>query len=225
MALQRKDFESVGRRVQNPRGMNPTTPRQRAPKTWHERCKLRSGQEEKRSRRRGTGNTSPAPRKRSAMDIQEHWKIDVERSTLRFSLGHQLLGEIGGQFRCWGGRVSLDEATARKAAVRIWVELSSIDTGSRSRDDNILHRRSSSTSARSRPSSSTAIAWRSTIRIALRSWDGLAYITFGRRSPSPWTNTPWRSTPLGCPGLSARPERLSTGRRSACARHGASDTG
>ena len=73
------------------------------------------------------------------MEIQEQWKIDVERSTLRFGLRHKLLGEIGGQLRCWGGRVMIDEANPRKAAVRIWADISSIDTGSRNQDDAILH--------------------------------------------------------------------------------------
>ncbi len=72
------------------------------------------------------------------METQEHWKIDVERSTLGFGLHHKLLGEIAGQFRCWGGQVLIDEANPRRGAARIWVELSSIDTGSPNRDDAIL---------------------------------------------------------------------------------------
>jgi len=73
------------------------------------------------------------------MAIQELWKIDVERSVLQFSLRHKLLGEIAGQFRCWGGQIRIDRENPRKAQVRIWVELSSIDTGSPNRDDAILH--------------------------------------------------------------------------------------
>jgi polyisoprenoid-binding protein YceI len=87
--------------------------------------------------KRGTLEKELAPRK-STMDSQEHWKIDVDCSTLQFSVRHKLLGEIRGQFRCWGGQLRLDGANPQKAAVRIWVELSSIDTGSRSRDDEIL---------------------------------------------------------------------------------------
>ena len=64
------------------------------------------------------------------MATQQVWKIDVERSALQFSLRHKLLGEIAGQFRCWGGQVRIDPENPRKADVRIWVELSSIDTGS-----------------------------------------------------------------------------------------------
>jgi polyisoprenoid-binding protein YceI len=72
------------------------------------------------------------------MQVNELWRIDPERSTLRFSLRHALLGELGGQFGCWGGHVRLDGATPPTVAARIWVELSSIDTGSLKRDDQIL---------------------------------------------------------------------------------------
>lgn len=72
------------------------------------------------------------------MATQELWTIDVDRSALRFSLRHKLLGEIGGQFRCWGGQLRIDSANPRAAEVRIWVELSSIDTGSAGLDEQIL---------------------------------------------------------------------------------------
>jgi len=72
------------------------------------------------------------------MATQELWTIDVDRSALRFSLRHKLLGEIGGQFHCWGGQLRIDSANPREAEVRIWVELSSIDTGSASLDEQIL---------------------------------------------------------------------------------------
>ena len=72
------------------------------------------------------------------MKTLERWKIDVERSRLTFSLRHAALGQIRGEFRCWGGEVRLDPASPRAAAVRIWVELSSLETGSRGRDRAIL---------------------------------------------------------------------------------------
>jgi polyisoprenoid-binding protein YceI len=73
------------------------------------------------------------------MDTTERWKIDAERSTLRFSLPHAALGQIKGQFHCWGGEVSTDPRNPRRSKVRIWVELSSLETGSRRRDKAILH--------------------------------------------------------------------------------------
>jgi polyisoprenoid-binding protein YceI len=69
---------------------------------------------------------------------RERWTIDSETSNLTFSLRHALLGQIKGEFRCWGGDVLLDRADPSRSSVRIWVELSSIDTGSRRRDDDIL---------------------------------------------------------------------------------------
>jgi len=68
----------------------------------------------------------------------ESWKIDFERSTLRFRIPHARLGEITGQFDCWGGKVLVDLTSIHRLAVRIWVELSSINTGSRRRDRAIL---------------------------------------------------------------------------------------
>ncbi len=72
------------------------------------------------------------------METLERWKIDVERSTLAFSLRHAAIGQIKGEFRCWGGELKLDPVNPRTAGVRIWVELSSLETGSRSRDEEIL---------------------------------------------------------------------------------------
>jgi polyisoprenoid-binding protein YceI len=73
------------------------------------------------------------------MDTRESWKIDGDRSTLTFRLPHTLLGDIHGRFGCWGGRVLVDPAKPQRFAVRIWVELSSIDTGSRRCDEEILN--------------------------------------------------------------------------------------
>ena len=72
------------------------------------------------------------------MDTREVWRIDPESSTLRFSLRHKLLGQLSGQFECWGGQILFDRADQKRSAVRIWVDLSSIDTGSNARDEYIL---------------------------------------------------------------------------------------
>jgi polyisoprenoid-binding protein YceI len=48
------------------------------------------------------------------------------------------LGAVNGQFHCWGGLVLLDTLDRRRSVVRIWVDLSSIDTGSAKRDESIL---------------------------------------------------------------------------------------
>jgi polyisoprenoid-binding protein YceI len=71
------------------------------------------------------------------MGARERWRIDAERSTLRFHIQHAVLRELGGQFHCWGGMVLFDPDPVR-CSVRVWVDLSSIDTGSMRRDNAIL---------------------------------------------------------------------------------------
>ena len=72
------------------------------------------------------------------MDAREQWRIDPERSTLRFTIPHAVLGTVDGQFHCWGGLVLLDPLERGRSVVRIWVDLSSIDTGSARRDESLL---------------------------------------------------------------------------------------
>jgi polyisoprenoid-binding protein YceI len=72
------------------------------------------------------------------IDARERWRINPERSTLRFSIGHADLREIRGQFHCWGGMVLIDPADSKRSSLRVWVDLSSIDTGSAARDHFIL---------------------------------------------------------------------------------------
>jgi polyisoprenoid-binding protein YceI len=69
---------------------------------------------------------------------RECWSIDTEESSLIFSVRHALLGEIRGEFCCWGGRVLLDSCAPSQPSVHVWVDLSSLDTGSRRRNDAIL---------------------------------------------------------------------------------------
>jgi len=73
-----------------------------------------------------------------ALSDRECWNIDAERSSLTFSLRHALLGQIRGEFRCWGGRVLIDSRARSQPAVHVWVDLASLDTGSRRRDKSIL---------------------------------------------------------------------------------------
>jgi len=72
------------------------------------------------------------------METRETWRIDPESSTLGFSLRHKLLGQLRGKIECWGGKILFDREDPSRSAVRIWVDLSSIDTGSPERDDYIL---------------------------------------------------------------------------------------
>jgi polyisoprenoid-binding protein YceI len=71
------------------------------------------------------------------MDHQEHWQIDPTRSSLRFVLRHVIVHEIRGHFAGWGGDLVLDRRDPSRSALRAWVDLGSIDTGSQERDDHV----------------------------------------------------------------------------------------
>ena len=72
------------------------------------------------------------------MDSRERWQIDAGQSTLEFTIDHSVLRKIRGQFHCWGGLLLVDKVDLRRSAIRIWVDMSSIDTGSTERDELIL---------------------------------------------------------------------------------------
>jgi polyisoprenoid-binding protein YceI len=67
----------------------------------------------------------------------EEWRIDMDRSSLRFSLRHIVIHEIRGQFRRWGGTITLDDDILARSSVRLWVDLASVDTDDPGRDDQI----------------------------------------------------------------------------------------
>jgi polyisoprenoid-binding protein YceI len=72
------------------------------------------------------------------VDARESWRIDADRSTLAFHVPHARLEDVSGRFDCWGGRILVDPADPQRTVVGIWVELSSVDTGSRRRDEELL---------------------------------------------------------------------------------------
>jgi polyisoprenoid-binding protein YceI len=82
--------------------------------------------------RKTLSRSEEAPRRRS-----DEWQIDLERSTLRFSLRHIVVQEIRGQFRRWGGTITLDGDVLARSSVRLWVDLASVDTDDPARDDQI----------------------------------------------------------------------------------------
>ncbi len=75
---------------------------------------------------------------RNAVETRESWRIDETHSTLTFRLRHLALPDIEGHFDCWGGVVLLDRSEPDRSAVRLWVDLSSIETGSAKLDAAIL---------------------------------------------------------------------------------------
>jgi polyisoprenoid-binding protein YceI len=72
-----------------------------------------------------------------ALAPDQDWRIDPGRSTLRFSLRHIVIREIRGEFRRWGGLISIDESDPTKSRLRVWVDLASVDTAERERDTQV----------------------------------------------------------------------------------------
>ena len=77
----------------------------------------------------GSRNTAP--------NTAEEWRIDLDHSSLRFSLRHIVIHEIRGLFRRWGGTILLDNDDLAKSSVHVWVDLASVDTDDVERDAQI----------------------------------------------------------------------------------------
>lgn len=67
----------------------------------------------------------------------ELWRIDVQRSTLSFSLRHLVLLEIKGSFAHWGGTIWFDRADPARSKVKAWIDLNSVETGDAERDQHL----------------------------------------------------------------------------------------
>jgi polyisoprenoid-binding protein YceI len=79
----------------------------------------------------------PGPKGVTA-DNRERWRINPDRSTLEFRVGQQILRGLRGKFHCWGGQLLLDKGGQGLSAIRLWVDLSSFDTGSAKHDERIV---------------------------------------------------------------------------------------
>jgi polyisoprenoid-binding protein YceI len=67
----------------------------------------------------------------------ERWDIEPTRSELRFTLQHIVEHDVLGRFTRWGGTLYFDRAAPALSTVRVWVDLGSVDTGSKERDDHV----------------------------------------------------------------------------------------
>jgi polyisoprenoid-binding protein YceI len=65
------------------------------------------------------------------------WHIDGQRSTLHFRLRHLVVQEIKGEFRRWGGTLTVDEVEPTRSSARVWVDLGSVDTANAERDAQV----------------------------------------------------------------------------------------
>ncbi|HVT06181.1 MAG TPA: YceI family protein [Polyangia bacterium] len=68
---------------------------------------------------------------------QQEWLIDVQRSTLAFSLRHIVVQRIHGRFDRWGGSLFFDRAQPSQSSLELWVDLASITTGDDERDAHV----------------------------------------------------------------------------------------
>jgi polyisoprenoid-binding protein YceI len=67
----------------------------------------------------------------------ERWEIKAASSEVRFTLRHIVVHDIHGRFARWGGSLLFDRATPGLSTVRVWIDLASVDTDSKERDDHV----------------------------------------------------------------------------------------
>ena len=66
-----------------------------------------------------------------------HWKIDPGRSRLTFTVRHLVVTRVHGTFHRWGGEAEIDVDDLSRGRVEVALEVESVDTGDRARDDNL----------------------------------------------------------------------------------------
>lgn len=66
------------------------------------------------------------------------WRIDPERSTVKFKVRYMMVSDIEGRFDKFKGTVVLDEHDITKSRVRITIEAASINTGVAKRDQDLM---------------------------------------------------------------------------------------
>src|SRR5437667_9551726 len=66
----------------------------------------------------------------------EAFKFDASRSTIRFRV-HQFLGTTNGKFIRFSGNIDLDRQRPEQSSVSTKIQVSSIDTGIKKRDDHL----------------------------------------------------------------------------------------
>lgn len=66
------------------------------------------------------------------------WTIDTDHSVAAFSVRHMTVANVRGQFNTMSGTVEFDQADPAGASVTAEIEVASITTGIRKRDDHLL---------------------------------------------------------------------------------------
>jgi polyisoprenoid-binding protein YceI len=63
------------------------------------------------------------------------WAIDPARSSIGFSVRHMVISKVRGRFRRFSGAITLDEADLTRSTAEARIEVASVETGDRERDD------------------------------------------------------------------------------------------
>ncbi len=66
------------------------------------------------------------------------WSIDSDHSCAAFAVRHMALAHVRGQFSSMKGTITFDPADQSRAAVDVVIEVASVNTGNKKRDDHLL---------------------------------------------------------------------------------------
>lgn len=65
------------------------------------------------------------------------WQIDMEHSTIGFSVRHMMITNVKGVFERFSGKVVINDADVSKSSVKTFIETASINTRIQKRDDHL----------------------------------------------------------------------------------------
>jgi polyisoprenoid-binding protein YceI len=69
--------------------------------------------------------------------MSNDWQLDMQHSSISFSVRHLLVSKVRGRFARWTGTLSFDERDPRAASVEVQIDTSSVDTGEPARDTHL----------------------------------------------------------------------------------------
>lgn len=65
------------------------------------------------------------------------WNLDTDHSRVEFSVRHLMVSNVVGNFKVFDGLVKLDEKDPTKSTVKVSIDVSSVDTDNKKRDDHL----------------------------------------------------------------------------------------
>jgi polyisoprenoid-binding protein YceI len=65
------------------------------------------------------------------------WNIDPTHSHVTFTIRHLVISKVRGSFKTYSGKLSLDDADARRSSVTVDIDVASIDTAEPKRDEHL----------------------------------------------------------------------------------------